>query len=123
MIGYSCVVYDSSVDKNYEAPTDVALSERPSGFLLDTSQYNYTNISPDSQDTSIKKSSRNQLDMDYLAAVKSGDMEAVKRLVDEAAMEWGAVTTYENGVEAPMKVYHTTDAEFTRFQKKTRGND
>jgi len=52
-------------------------------------------------------------DADYLSAVKSGDMAAAQRMVDEAAKAAG----YTVG-----PVYHGTSAEFTEFKPSRVGN-
>lgn len=58
-----------------------------------------------------------ETDQEYIAAVESGNEAEAQRLVDEAAIEWGA---YSIDGKTPLKLYHSTNAEFTKF-KKGRG--
>ena len=52
-----------------------------------------------------------------MSAVESGDMETAQRLVDEAALEWGAVTRGNARVQRPLHLYHGTGTfGFTRFR-------
>ncbi len=58
-------------------------------------------------------------DAEYESAIESGDMEAAQRMVDEAALSWGAIE--EDG--SPVRVYHGTDQDFNSFDiTKGRAN-
>lgn len=63
--------------------------------------------------------SMRQHDADYLAAVKRGDMETAQRMVDEAALEHGAIS--EDG--EPTLLYHSTYNSFTVFRREYLGEN
>ena len=48
----------------------------------------------------------------YMEAAQNGDEATAQRLVDEAAMEWGA---YSVDGKTPLKLYHGTHSRFTVF--------
>ena len=57
-------------------------------------------------------------DAAYMDAVNSGDMETAQRMVDEAAVKWGAIL---NDDGSPRKWYHGTDAIFSVFDIEKAG--
>lgn len=78
----------------------------PAGFLQTGMTDCHTTIERIAQLLDLRAS-----DAEYMAAVERGDMEAAKRMVDEAAKAAGF----------GIKAYHSTDNEFTSFDPRRLG--
>ena len=55
------------------------------------------------------------MDIDYMKAVESGDMETAQRMVDEAAEQAMKNSAIRDNKGKLLKVYHGTEAEFNSF--------
>ena len=64
----------------------------------------------------------NMNDEDYLKAVKSGDMDTVQKLVDEAADEW-AYRSVVRSSDKLIKVYHGSTESFSVFDPQKLGQN
>ena len=64
-----------------------------------------------------------QEDADYLAAVNRGDMETAARMVREAAAKAMPDTKAVDENGDPLVVYHSTDADFTKFDRARLGEN
>lgn len=61
------------------------------------------------------KSRKSLMDIDYMKAVESGDMETAQRMVDEAAEQTMKNSAIRDKNGKLLKVYHGTEAEFNSF--------
>ncbi len=113
-LGKEAVVYVKDKNKLNELLSGIGIQ---SSKLLAKVEFIGDIVQQRNEDVNTKFSAAE--DAEYESAIESGDMEAAQRMVDEAALSWGAIE--EDG--SPVRVYHGTDQDFNSFDiTKGRAN-